>query len=114
MQSMFNVMVPHSPHCEVMFANDGAQALKIVASVEPDLIFLDINMPVMDGLKCLRVLREMGVSQRRPVVIVSTEGSEDDIARAKAAGAREYVTKPFKRREVVAIIEKYLPAALGL
>jgi two-component system chemotaxis response regulator CheY len=110
MHSMFKFILPRSVDCELLFANNGAEALKLIASADPDLIFLDINMPVMDGLECLRRLRELGVTERKPVVIVTTEGSTKDVARGRQGGAREYVTKPFRRKDVLAIVEKYLPA----
>ena len=91
------------------FAKNGAEALAAIAAQgEPGLILLDVNMPVMDGLECLRQLGERGVSKRVPVVIISTEGEEDDVRRGLEGGARAYLRKPFKFHELRAIVDQML------
>jgi two-component system, chemotaxis family, chemotaxis protein CheY len=90
------------------FAKNGEEALKVIAAEEPSLILLDVNMPVMDGLECLRQLGERGVSARVPVVIISTEGEEDDVRRGLDGGARAYLRKPFKFHELRALVDQML------
>lgn len=76
-------------------AEDGQQALDACASAMPDLILLDWNMPVMDGLQFLRALRARPDGQSPKVVFCTTEYDAEHIREAIASGANEYVMKPF-------------------
>ncbi len=94
--------------CRMTFARHGAEALtKIEAEGGPDVIVLDINMPVMDGLEFLRRLRALSIP-RAPVIIVSTEGQEQDLQRGLDAGADGYVRKPFKPKELQDLVKTYI------
>jgi CheY-like chemotaxis protein len=94
---------------EASFAKNGKEALDFVTTVgEPSLILLDINMPVMNGLDLLSRLSTLGVTQRVPVVIVSTEGRDADVLRGLEAGARAYLPKPFKAQDLHNMIERVL------
>jgi two-component system chemotaxis response regulator CheY len=91
------------------FARTGQEALDHLAQHgEPDVILLDVNMPVMDGLECLARLTAAGVHERVPVVIVSTEGSADDVQRGLDLGARRYLRKPLNFVELRRIVEELL------
>jgi CheY-like chemotaxis protein len=86
-------------------ARDGAEALeRITADPEIDLVLLDINMPRMNGFELLRELGARGVVPGLPVIVVTTEGREEDATRGIAAGAAAYLTKPFRAEEVRAAI----------
>jgi two-component system, chemotaxis family, chemotaxis protein CheY len=88
-------------------ARNGQEALDaIVADGEPDLIFLDVNMPVMDGLEFLATSAGAGLVERVPVVIVSTEGRDEDVQRGMDAGARAYLRKPFNPATLAPLVEK--------
>ena len=80
---------------EVDEAADGAEALSYCASVMPDIVLLDWNMPVMDGLTFLRRLRAQTGGQTPKVLFCTIETAPDRIAEALAAGADDYVMKPF-------------------
>jgi two-component system chemotaxis response regulator CheY len=98
------------PDCRLSFARHGKEALaKIEAEGAPDVIVLDINMPVMDGLEFLSRLRALAI-RRAPVIIVSTEGKEDDLRRGLEAGADGYVRKPFKPKELQDLVRRLLGA----
>ena len=100
------------PDCRLSFARHGKEALaKIEAEGRPDVIVLDINMPVMDGLEFLRRLRALSIP-RSSVIIVSTEGQEDDLRRGLEAGADGYVRKPFKPKELQDLVRSMLPGRL--
>jgi two-component system, chemotaxis family, chemotaxis protein CheY len=92
--------------CEILHTYNGSQALETLHK-HPDvqLILLDINMPVMDGLRFLEARRQLGVFTEIPVIILSTEGKEDDTKRGMAAGAVAYVTKPFRPGQLHAVID---------
>jgi two-component system chemotaxis response regulator CheY len=98
------------PDCRLSFARHGKEALqKIDDEGPPDVIVLDVNMPVMDGLEFLTRLRALAI-RRSPVIIVSTEGKEDDLRRGLEAGADGYVRKPFKPKELQDLVRRMLGA----
>lgn len=90
---------------ELVAARDGDEALaKIVADPEIDLVLLDINMPKMNGFEVLRELGARGLVPALRVIVVTTEGRDEDAQRGLAAGAAAYLTKPFRAEEVRAAI----------
>ena len=82
-------------------AANGAECLLAVASLRPDLIVLDISMPVMDGFQVLRVLREKPETERVPVIMLTARTEDADVAQGWRAGADLYLTKPFEVQELV-------------
>ncbi len=111
---MFKVMFPKTL---LVHAMDGREALQRLAEQpDVDLIFLDINMPHMNGLELLAQVKADSVLAQIPVVIVSTEGKEEDTLRGLRAGAAAYVKKPFRNEVVQDIVRKLMEsrgAALG-
>lgn len=89
----------------VALANDGQNALFVARHEHPDLVLLDIMMPNMDGYQFLRAYRK--VSQT-PVIVISARTGEDDAVQGLDLGADDYVTKPFRMRELVARIRAAL------
>ncbi|MEM6914855.1 MAG: response regulator [Pseudomonadota bacterium] len=83
-------------------ASDGQEALERCRAAMPDAIFLDWNMPVMDGLDFLRALRAEDGGKDPKVVFCTTENDVAHIAKAMGAGANEYIMKPFDREIVEA------------
>lgn len=101
---------------EVAQANNGAEALEILREAASsqngiDLIFSDINMPVMDGLEFVEKRKEEGLAPGAPVVMITTEGSSPLVMRALAAGAKGYICKPFTTDQVKACVMPLLSAA---
>lgn len=80
---------------EVTEAADGVEALEIAADISPDLIFLDIAMPRMDGIEALRRLKAFSATQNIPVVMVTAQNDRKAIAEAVKLGLRDYITKPW-------------------
>lgn len=94
---------------QVLHAYHGREALsQLTSHPDVDLIVLDINMPVMSGLEFLSHCRRESVFQHIPVIIVSTEGKEDDTMRGLQSGARAYITKPFKPADLHILIDKVI------
>jgi two-component system, chemotaxis family, chemotaxis protein CheY len=92
---------------KILHAYNGKEGLAALCqNPETDLIILDINMPVMSGLEFLFHCRDQKVFQGIPVIIISTEGKEDDTMRGLEAGARAYLTKPFQPHDLIRIIER--------
>ena len=85
---------------EVLEASSGVEALKLLGNRRVDLILSDINMPNMDGLEFLRQLRAQNLAPDVPVVMITTESSEEHVRDAIAAGAQGYIRKPFTPDQV--------------
>ena len=87
-----------------VLAFDGARALEAVVNIRPDVLVLDLMMPVMTGFDVLRELRDQPVRPR--IVVLSARGREDDVTRAFELGADDYIVKPFSPQELRARIER--------
>jgi len=85
---------------EVIEAASGLEALKLLGHRRVDLILSDINMPNMDGLEFIRQLRAQRLAPDVPVVMITTESSEEHVRDAIAAGAQGYIRKPFTPDQV--------------
>lgn len=90
----------------VFEAGSGVEALKVLSSQQVQLILSDINMPSMDGLEFLRQLRAQNLAQGVPVVMITTESSEEHVKQAIVSGAQAYIRKPFTAEQVK---ERVLP-----
>ena len=81
-------------------AGSGTEGLDLLRGQQVDLILSDINMPSMDGLEFLRQIRLQNLAQGTPVVMITTESSEEHVRQAIQAGARGYIRKPFTAEQV--------------
>jgi two-component system, OmpR family, phosphate regulon response regulator PhoB len=98
----------------VVDAPDGATALLLAEELEPELIFLDVNLPDLSGLDvCRRLRREPRLAGAR-IVMLTAAAQQDDITRGLAAGASQYLTKPFSPVRLLSIVEGLLPRAAWL
>jgi len=98
----------------VLEAADGATALQLAAQLEPELVFLDVNLPDLSGLEvCRRLRREPGLAGAR-IVMLTAAAQQDDIARGLSAGATHYLTKPFSPVRLLSLVEGLLPKAAWL
>jgi len=91
-------------------ADDGVDALRKIAGQKFDIIITDINMPILDGLKLVKRLRADDAYRDVPIIIITTEGAEEDRHRALALGANAYITKPIQATQVMHLVRE----ALGL
>lgn len=92
----------------VQEAANGAECLLAVERERPELIVLDVIMPVMDGFQTLRVLRERSDTKRIPVIILSIRSTDQDILNGMSIGADMYITKPFQMNELVTAVRRIL------
>jgi two-component system chemotaxis response regulator CheY len=95
-------------NADVVEAQDGMDGLRKVTSDHFDLALVDINMPVMDGLKLISLIRSEDSLKEMPIVVITTEGATEDRERALALGADEYLTKPIQANRVLAVAKGLL------
>ena len=93
---------------EITIIDDPTQAVAKIFKLVPDLILLDINMPRVNGYELCRLLRKSGKCDRTSIVMVTGNQGIIDKARAKIAGANDYLTKPFTQNQLIELINKYL------
>ncbi len=89
-------------------ASDGVDALERLSEMVPDIILADINMPVMDGLKLVKRVRSDARLANIPIIIITTEGGDEDRERALGLGANAFITKPIQAPQVVAAVRELL------
>ncbi|OBX79563.1 pilus assembly protein PilG [Moraxella atlantae] len=96
--------------CEVISAVDGFDALAKIADSNPDLIFVDIMMPRLDGYQTCALIKNNADFADTPVIMLSSKDGLFDKARGRIVGSDEYLTKPFSKEELFDAIERYRPA----
>ncbi len=89
-------------------AEDGVDGLRKLAASRFDLVITDINMPIMDGLKLVKRIRSDEVHKETPIIVITTEGSQEDRQRAMTLGATAYITKPIQAPQVIAQVKALL------
>jgi two-component system chemotaxis response regulator CheY len=97
--------------CQIIDAMNGQDGLeKLEKNPDVNLILLDINMPVMNGIEFIKKVKTIAAYAPIPIVMVSTEGKEEDTLRGLTLGAKGYVKKPFQPSDLHTIIEKIYPS----
>lgn len=93
---------------ELLFAENGAEALDIIQQEEPNLVFLDVMMPKMNGMEvCQKVKKELNLSHVY-IILLTAKGQEVDRQKGLEMGADRYMTKPFDPDEMLAVAEEVL------
>ena len=106
---MYRTVFGAYPGCQQVFALNGLEAMdQLVLEKDIDLIILDINMPKMNGLSFLEAMHQDGYGHI-PVIVISTEGKDEDIRKAIELGAKAYIKKPWKPDQVKELINKIMP-----
>jgi len=101
------------PAAEFVTANTGKQLLFLLPNYRPSVIFLDINMPEMNGWDCLRMLKSEPVFSDIPVIVYTTSSSGRDFDLARALGAYRLVTKPDRFADLLKIMAELIPEIKG-
>jgi two-component system chemotaxis response regulator CheY len=96
------------PGLQIEEAGDGVAALKKLTTESFNLLVTDVNMPIMDGLKLVSLLRNDPEYKSLPVIVVTTEGAQLDRERAIAIGANEYITKPIQTARIIEVARQLL------
>ena len=108
MRQLISFAMKRIPDSRVIEATDGVDALKKLSSDKIDLILADINMPVMDGLKLVSLVRGNPAFKDIPIIMVTTEGAEEDRKRAIAIGANAYLPKPIQTQVLLKMVTSFL------
>jgi two-component system cell cycle response regulator len=95
-------------HCELFEAADGMEGLEAAITHQPDLIVLDYNMPVMDGVTMLRNMRENDNIKRTPVIMLTAEDSNEIISTVARLGVRDYIIKPFEDENLLSKVARII------
>lgn len=98
------------PITELHHAENGKEALRILEDHWIDLVFSDINMPVMNGIEMVEKMRENGLMKNTPVIVISTEGSATRIEQLKELGVTAYLRKPFAPEQFQAVVQEVVGA----
>ena len=94
--------------CEVFTAVDGFDALSKIADHRPDIIFVDIMMPRLDGYQTCSLIKHNRVSKDTPVIMLSSKDGLFDRARGRLVGSEQYLTKPFTKDELLGAIQSHV------
>jgi two-component system, cell cycle response regulator DivK len=94
---------------EITEAENGEEALAAIAKQRPDLILMDIQLPIMDGYTATRLIKTDPDLRSIPIIAVTSYALASEEKKARAAGCDDYVTKPFSPRQMLAKIRQYMP-----
>lgn len=98
--------------CEVDVAEDGQEALGMIEEVTYDAIFMDIQMPELDGYETTRRIRKVETADRHvPIIALTANAMEGDKEKCLKAGMDDYIAKPFRGEDMERVLRKYLPEA---
>ena len=97
--------------CEVITAADGFEALAKISEHKPDIIFVDIMMPRLDGYQTCALIKNNTAFKHTPVVMLSSKDSIFDRARGRIVGSEQYLTKPFTKEDLIGAIREHAKAA---
>jgi len=93
--------------CKLVYAIDGADALQKIKEHQPDIVLMDVQMPVMDGIEATRIIRR-NISASLPVIALTALAIKGDEQKCRDAGMNDYLTKPFEESQLVSILSKWL------
>jgi two-component system chemotaxis response regulator CheY len=93
---------------KIVEATDGIDALKKLSAQKFDLVLTDINMPIMDGLKLVSLIRGNDQHKEIPIIIITTEGADEDRRKGLALGANAYLSKPIQTAELLKLVNEYV------
>ncbi len=96
-----------SSGCEVYLAEDGFEAMSKIVDNQPNIIFIDIVMPRLDGYQACMLIKKNPIYQSIPVIMLSSKDGLFDKAKGRIAGADDYLTKPFTAEGLLSMINKY-------
>jgi len=108
MRQLISFAIKRIPESRIIEATDGVDALKKLSSEKIDIILADINMPIMDGLKLVSLVRGNPSYKNIPIIMITTEGAEEDKKKALAIGANAYLTKPIQTQDLMKLVNSFI------
>ena len=111
MRQLIAFALKRLPDLDIVEASDGVDALKKLTENKFDIILTDINMPIMDGLKLISLMKNNPNYKDIPVVVITTEGGKEDRERGLALGAKAYITKPVQTPNLIKVVKGILADA---
>lgn len=96
--------------CEIILAEDGFDALAKITDRQPDIIFVDVMMPRLDGYQTCALIKKNSRFKATPVIMLSSKDGLFDKARGRIVGSNEYLTKPFTKDTLLTAVQRYAPA----
>jgi twitching motility two-component system response regulator PilG len=97
--------------CEIILAEDGFDALAKITDRQPDVIFVDVMMPRLDGYQTCALIKKNSRFKTTPVIMLSSKDGLFDKARGRIVGSNEYLTKPFTKDTLLTAVQRYAPTA---
>ena len=94
--------------CDVVVADNGFEALPVINEHQPDIIFIDVMMPRLDGYQTCALLKNNSNFNNTPVIMLSSKDGLFDRAKGRVVGAEQYLTKPFSREDLLGAIRTHL------
>jgi twitching motility two-component system response regulator PilG len=94
--------------CEISLAEDGFEALLHCSIAKPDIVFMDITMPQLDGFQVCSLLKANKSFAQTPIVLVSANDNPLDRAKAQLVGAKDFIAKPFRKQDVLQAVARYV------
>jgi len=110
MRQLISFSLKRFPNARVLESSNGLDALKKLSQSKVDVILTDINMPLMDGLKLVSAVRQGNETKEIPIIIITTEGADEDRERGMALGANAYISKPIRSSQLLRTITELLGA----
>jgi two-component system chemotaxis response regulator CheY len=108
MRQLISFSLKRFKGCKIVEAVDGVDALKKLQGEEVDMILTDINMPVMDGLKLVTLVKQNPRLRDIPIIIITTEGAQEDRDKGLSLGAEAYISKPIQSSGLIKVITEIL------
>ena len=108
MRQLITFALKRIPGSKIAEASDGIDALQKLSTQKFDIILTDINMPIMDGLKLVSMVRNDPVHRAIPIIIITTEGADEDRKRGLALGANAYIAKPIQTTDLLNVVNEIL------
>ncbi len=115
-RTLLHQIIEKKTNAEILEAKNGIEGLRLVNMHSPDLIILDLLMPVMNGLEMLEKLRQDKDTMNTsiPVIIITAMGDKETIQKAVFQGIAGYILKPFTAEQVYAVLSKYIPSTIAV
>jgi CheY-like chemotaxis protein len=95
----------------IFTARDGEEAIRVVTNIKPDLVIMDISMPVMDGMEACRILKANKITALIPVLFLTAKNQIEDTQKAYAAGGDSFMAKPFLREQLISKAQEIIQKA---